>query len=92
MPTGWAACSQVVRDDAAVIVDDTHADPYHFDSLAVAESGIRSYAGVPLRDVEGRVVGTLCVMDPRPGRFTRNDVRTLTVLARQGNQLLFRSS
>ncbi|MDP9408570.1 MAG: GAF and ANTAR domain-containing protein [Actinomycetota bacterium] len=39
------------------------ADPAYADALAREEFGITSYVGVPIRNGEGRIVGTLCGLD-----------------------------
>lgn len=57
-------CQHMVRDDAPLIVADTHADTRFRDNVLVTgEPFIRFYAGVPLRAYNGAVLGTLCVID-----------------------------
>jgi GAF domain-containing protein len=40
-------------------------------------TGVRSYAGVPLRDDAGIVLGAHCVLDLAPRSFTDDDVAVL---------------
>ena len=48
---------------------------------AVGRVGVQSYLGVPFRDPQGRLVGTLCAMSPQPRSWTSHDVEQLTDLA-----------
>lgn len=44
-------------------------------------AGLKAWAGFPVRDPAGRVVGALCVADPRPRPWSSHDVQVLADLA-----------
>jgi GAF domain-containing protein len=88
MPVEWAACSVVVQRRADVLITDTHHDPRHTGNPIVAVSGVRSYAGVPLRSAEGHIVGTLCVLHTMPNAFATTDLHKLAALGTRAELLL----
>lgn len=49
--------------------------------LVTANPGIRFYLGIPLRTRDGFNVGTLCVMDRKPGTATDRQIASLSNLA-----------
>ncbi|SNY57086.1 GAF domain-containing protein [Paractinoplanes atraurantiacus] len=67
MPAEWAPCAQVVRQNAPLLIADTHDDPAHTANPLVTITGVRSYAGVPLHS-DGQPVGPLCVLAGRVHR------------------------
>ena len=48
-----------------------------------AGSGVRFYAGAPLKTRDGHVLGALCVMDRQPGSLTDQQIESLRALSRQ---------
>ena len=70
MPAEWAPCVDVIRDGAPVLIGDLRELPPFDRSPLSTVTGVRSYAGVPLADPGGRLIGTLTVMDREPHRFT----------------------
>ncbi|GAA1881953.1 sensor domain-containing diguanylate cyclase [Lapillicoccus jejuensis] len=84
-------CAWVVAHETPLLVEDARLDPRFADGAVVAGAPyVRSYAGVPLV-VEDEVVGTLCVMDPRPGHLTEAQLDQLWMLGRQASgQLVLR--
>jgi GAF domain-containing protein len=70
----------VVEDGAMLVVPDVRADPRMRDSPAVTELGAVAFAGVPLTDSEGLVLGTLAVMDREPRQWTRSEIALLVDL------------
>jgi GAF domain-containing protein len=49
----------------------------------VRERGLRFYAGVPIPDRFGEVLGTLCLLDFHPRPFTAFDLELLSILSRR---------
>ena len=73
-------CQFVVRDRAPLVESDARLNADLPQDL-VDRYGIRAYAGIPL-EVEGEVLGTLCVIDVAPRSFTQSQTEKLTELAR----------
>jgi signal transduction histidine kinase len=72
-----------------LIVKDTLLDPRFSDNpLVSGDPGIRFYAGAPLVDPHGHVLGTLCLIDNKPREISAAQVSALEALARQVMQLL----
>ena len=70
----------VVEDGEMIVVADVRDDPRLRDNLSVREMGVIAYAGVPLTDSDGLVLGTLAVMDREPRVWTRSELMLLTEL------------
>ncbi|MEU8662962.1 response regulator [Actinoplanes philippinensis] len=88
LPAEWAPCSLVVDRDEAVLISDTHADPANLRNPVVTQLGVRSYAGVPLRDAAGIPVGTLCVLHELPFAFDEGTLKQLATAAANAELLL----
>ena len=82
-------CAHVVALDDELHVEDARRDRRFADNpLVTGETGIRSYAGFPLRTPDGHVLGSLCVVGYAPGLLQEVQRRTLRVLAAQATSLL----
>ena len=81
LPRDQAICSYVVHDRAAVVVGNVARDPRFADNPALAEAHVRFYAGVPLRDAQGHVLGSLCILHDEPRPASEDDVALLTDMA-----------
>lgn len=77
VPAEWSPDTIVVAEDVPVLISDSRESDEYADTPLFAVSGVRSYASVPLHSPEGHVVGTLCVMDERPGTCTEDTVQIL---------------
>ncbi|MEU6807921.1 GAF domain-containing SpoIIE family protein phosphatase [Streptomyces sp. NPDC046831] len=64
------------------VVDDTAADPRTADHPATTPMHIGAWAGQPLLDTEGHVLGALCVIDIAPRTWSDADLANLATLAR----------
>lgn len=68
-PRAWSLCSHTILGNAMFIVPDTLVDPrFVQNQLVTGAPYIRAYAGVPLHDTDGWLVGALCVIDRKPRR------------------------
>ncbi|KTS27991.1 EAL domain-containing protein (putative c-di-GMP-specific phosphodiesterase class I) [Pantoea sp. PNA 14-12] len=77
-----AFCRFVVESAIPVIVPDTLLDArFATNPLVTGEPYLRFYAGVPLINAQGKVMGTLCVTDSQPHAFPAEKVRLLSRLA-----------
>jgi len=71
------------RECDMLVVPDTQSDERFQDHPHVTGApGIRFYAGQPLRSLDGRPLGTLCIFDTAPRAFGDADRRLLCDLAR----------
>ncbi len=67
-----------------LVVTDAANDPRFISHpLVKSEPHIRFYAGAPLIDREGFVLGTLCVFDSEPKSIDEKQLKTLKTLANQ---------
>ncbi len=77
-------CESVVADRAPIVVRDLARDArFARKALVTGAPFLRFYAGVPLVDRDGQVLGSLCVMDVAPRTFSEEQVDILTGLAAQ---------
>ncbi|MCH8542086.1 MAG: PAS domain S-box protein [Alcanivorax sp.] len=75
-------CGHAILNDLMLEVPDTLEDERFCDNpQVIGEPGIRFYAGVPLRTLDGYAVGTLCIVDVRPRHLTDQQKRALQDLA-----------
>ncbi len=85
-PREIAFCDHVIRDDSMLVIDDAALDPRFRDNPLVAPTGgIRFYAGTPIHataaDGSAQPIGTLCVVDEKPGSLDEDGRRALRHLA-----------
>jgi serine phosphatase RsbU (regulator of sigma subunit) len=91
LPEPWASaratplthsfCQHVVMSAEPLVVPDAGAHPVVRDNLAVSDLGVRAYAGMPLTDEEGHVLGSLCAIDVRPREWHADELDVLRDLA-----------
>ena len=91
LPTGWIAprelplgfgfAPDVLSSAAPLLLGDARRCSRYGDNPLITEYGFVAYAGVPLHDSTGEVVGTLGVLDTRPRRWSPENLETLTDLA-----------
>ena len=80
-PLSSSFCQHVVADQAPLVVADARVEPRHADNPLIAEHGMIAYAGFPLVDPAGVVVGALCAIDTEPHDWTRPQLDLLADLA-----------
>jgi serine phosphatase RsbU (regulator of sigma subunit) len=84
-----AFCAHTIMTPAPFIVENAEEDPRFCNSpLVTADPNIRAYLGIPLETAPGLRIGALCAVDRKPRAFTKNDVETLTRLARIAASML----
>ena len=79
-------CQYVVALDDVLVVNDSLRDPLVIDHPATTEGGVRAYLGVPLR-MDGQCLGSFCVVDVRPRRWSDDDLIQLETLAQEALEL-----
>ncbi len=80
-PLSHSFCQHVVRSAAPLVISDARIHPLVADNLAIPDLHVIAYAGVPLTDADGAVVGSLCAIDSRPREWSAADLAVLTDLA-----------
>lgn len=78
LPIEWSFCRHSVESREPLLIEDALADERVRDSAIVAD-GVRCYAGVPM-EVDGEVLGSLCVLGTEPRSFSAEDVALLAAL------------
>jgi GAF domain-containing protein len=74
-------CGHVVARNDVLVVEDVSKDPRFANNPFLLENGIRFYAGAPLRTSSGFPIGSLCVIDTKPRRFTARESKILLTIA-----------
>lgn len=89
-PRDHAFCAHAVHAAAALEVEDAVLDPRFRDNpLVTGGPGIRFYAGVPVTAGEdGKVIGTVCVIDRVPRRLSEVQRSGLRQLADTASALI----
>lgn len=81
MPRRLSLCAHVVAQRQAMVVPDVARDARFAGNPALRERGVRFYAGAPLRDAAGHVLGSLCLLDVRPRAFDARELRLMQAMA-----------
>ena len=68
-PLSHSFCQHVVISGQPLIVTDARHHPLVCDNLAIRDLGVIAYAGVPLLDPTGAVLGSLCAIDTAPRQW-----------------------
>lgn len=80
-PLSHSFCQYVVATAQPLVIRDARADPALVHNLALPDLGVVAYAGIPLTDVDGAVVGSLCAIDSIPRDWTPLELANLADLA-----------
>lgn len=80
-PLSHSFCQYVVASEEPLVVSDAREHPWVSDNLAVSELGVVAYAGIPLTDAEGLVLGSLCAIDTEEHTWTDEELGALADLA-----------
>src|SRR5215471_1904693 len=83
-PREVAFCAHAVRQPGLFLVKDALLDSrFGSNPLVTADPPIRFFAGTALSTPDGRLLGTLCVLDMTPRILSSEQMQALQVLARQ---------
>ena len=75
-------CASAILSDDIYLVEDAITDPRALtNSLVAGKFGLRFYAAAPLKIREGYNLGTFCVLDKKPRRFSQTQKDILQSLA-----------
>ena len=80
-PLSYSFCQYVVRDREPLVVDDAREHIRLRHNPAVDEMGVVAYAGHPVTDASGEVIGALAAIDTEPRRWSRDELGVLADLA-----------
>ena len=82
VPRTASFCAHAILGEAPLVIEDTSVDKRFATNLLVTgPPHLRAYAGHPVHDPGGYRVGTLCVADTAPHRWSGDDLRTLYALS-----------
>jgi GAF domain-containing protein len=88
-PRDVAFCARAILQPKPFIVRDARKDRrFARNPLVTGKPYIRFYAGFPLANPEGLILGTICVVDQIPRQLTVRQKKAMQTLARQVVSLL----
>ena len=85
-----AFCSHAINHpQEPFIISDMRKDKRFSDHpFVTGDPHVVFYTGIPLTNPDGYALGTLCVLDTKPKKLSKNQLRSLQILAKQVIQLL----
>ena len=90
LPMAKSLCGAVLKEGKPVIVKDALEDlDLMSNPLVLGEPKIRFYAGHPIKDSDGKTIGTFCVMGTKPRTTDTNFGPTLADLGEMAQRELF---
>ncbi|WP_330452806.1 MULTISPECIES: SpoIIE family protein phosphatase [unclassified Streptomyces] len=76
-PLTHSFCQHVVADGKPLTLSDARMHPRTCASLAIPDLQVIAYAGMPLTDADGHVLGSLCAIDHQPRTWTADELHDL---------------
>ncbi|ANH37454.1 Phosphoserine phosphatase RsbP [Nocardioides dokdonensis FR1436] len=80
-PLSHSFCQWVVADREPLVITDARLDDRLQHNLAIPDLGVVGYAGHPIHDQNGAIVGSLCAISRTPREWSRDDLEALQDLA-----------
>lgn len=80
-PLSHSFCQYVVLDQRPLVISDAREDERLRGNGAIADLGVIAYAGWPITDHTGSIVGSLCAIDYEPRAWSADDLEMLEDLA-----------
>ncbi len=81
-PRDGAFCEHTIAGDDVFFVENVAVDErFARHPMVAGEPGVRFYAGCPLVNVDGYRIGTVCLIDYKPRKFSEDDASTLRDIA-----------
>lgn len=89
IPREHSLCVNTIPTRQTLVIEDALADSRFKDNpYVLGNPHIRFYAGAPIIEKNGHVLGTVCVIDTEPRVISAKQISALEVLARQVMALL----
>lgn len=82
IPREQSFCPPVVESESGKVIEDISGDEHYRNYDVHRLMGMNFYAGTPLKTSEGETIGTLCILDDTPRKFTRSDMLALDALSK----------
>ena len=83
-PRSQSFCAHTIQPKETLVVSDATTDPrFRENPLVLGDPNIRFYAGAPIVEKGGHVLGTVCVIDTKPRVLNEKQLSALEALARQ---------
>ncbi|MEU0127655.1 MULTISPECIES: GAF domain-containing SpoIIE family protein phosphatase [unclassified Streptomyces] len=76
-PLSHSFCQHVVATGRPLVLSDSRLDALTCASLAIPDLQVIAYAGMPLTDADGHVLGSLCAIDHQPREWTEGELQDL---------------
>ena len=80
-PLSHSLCQHVVATGHPLVLADARSDERTCTSLAIGDLGVVAYAGMPLTDSDGHVLGSLCAIDTELREWSARELADLADLA-----------
>ncbi|MEA2405601.1 MAG: hypothetical protein QOE08_2248 [Thermoleophilaceae bacterium] len=80
-PLSHSFCQHTLASGEPMVIDDAREHPILKDNDAIEDLNVIAYAGIPLIDRDGFVLGTLCAIDDKPRHWTSSQVELLKDIA-----------
>lgn len=88
-PRDISFCTHAIETPNPLVIPDVSQDPrFSNNPLAINEPHLAFYAGVPLRNSQNLAIGTFCIMDTTPRKFSDHELEILSVFGNQVMNLL----
>ena len=88
-PRAESFCAHTLTQPKTLVVEDTLLDERFADNpLVTGNPKMRFYAGAPIINAAGYVLGTVCVIDTKPNALSGKQIKALESLSRQVMTLL----
>lgn len=81
-------CQYTIMNRDVLVINDTYLDERSSSNPLIKEGGIRFYAGVPLIDEMGFILGTVCVIDYKPKTLSEKQIDSLKKLGEAVTKIL----
>ena len=80
-PLSHSLCQHVATSGSPLVLPDARLDERTCTNLAIDDLGVVAYAGMPLTDSQGHVLGSLCAIDEQTRDWTGQELADLADLA-----------